>query len=288
MFSTNKPLLAGLFAALLASPLLAQTSSQTGAQTSSARQGTTAATSTAAQQLNSAMMNRLYGGLNATALTGQLPTAPGVGLVGGTVPGTTGTTTQQAIGTTSNTNNPATGPLPSQAGAFQPGTGYTNGISAARPGIITQGTGPAGITSAQQANNALLNQAGLNNNGARNAAAGTASAPATGSFNMGTGVPGTGISTPGTITQGSGYLPSESAPPQFGPGQFNRVYSGLSTSQMPGTLVPGAAGAVQPGQGTNGVQGISPTTAGMNPGLRSGLRQTTPPGGLRQTAPGGR
>jgi hypothetical protein len=304
----NKRLLAATIVAFLASPVLAQTSSTdqtnstnanaTGSAASTNPQGVNATTTQNAQLVNNLLMSRLYGGLNAGVLNGQQTATGGIvnPTTAGTNPGATGTLPAA---------NPTVGTLPSQQGGFQQGAGYTSGVSAAQPGAISQGMGPAAITNAQQTNSAFLNQSGLNNNGARTAPSSTTSvAPATGTFNMGTGVPGSGVSTPGTIVQGSGNPAEQAGQPNLNADAFNSLYSGLGTAQtsipgvtgpssgyLPGTTTPMnmylGNGALWQGR-INGVQQTSPLLQGTTPGVRPGLQGTALPNGLRQTTPGGR
>jgi hypothetical protein len=286
MRCTHKLLLAAAVALLPISMVSAQTSS-TATGTQSTASGTAM---TSGQQTNSALASRLYGGLNATAAGTPLPLASGLGVVGGT--STAGTATNGVSGSTVPTNgtnptvNTAPGTLPSQAGAMQPGTSYPNGISAAQPGTIAQGMGPASITAAQQSNNAQLSRTRLNNNGA---ATGTGTAAVGGTFNMGTGVPGTGMAIPGTIIQGSGNLSPQQAQLQANPALAGRLYGGLGTGQttLQGAAIPGTTNTV----GTTGVQGMGQpaqgTPTGLRTGLNTGLTTSTPPSGLQTVTPGG-
>jgi hypothetical protein len=223
-----KSFLAAGIGALLALPALGQTTnpSATPQNGSTVQQGNNSPGMTVTQSLNNAMFNRLYGGLN-TAVSGT-----GVN-----------------------------GVLPTQGGSLQPG-GANGGLGAPpAPGVVTPGSSTSGIYSAQQANNAAINQiransalstspvqtgtgpatssigtnaaqtAGAAQTGAANNVTGTTgiSAPM-GTFVPGAGVPGTGASTSGTIVQSAGRTGLGNT--QISTAQTNRFFSGLGPTSF--------------------------------------------------------
>jgi hypothetical protein len=120
MTSISKQILVGTLALALAIPCLAQTPA-----------GSSAAP---AQQMNSVQFTRLFGGLNATPLSGPLPVNPAVGLGGGNVAGTGLSNSEMNVGP--NTTTP--GFVSPQTGRFQMGQGLP-GTAVAAPGTIVQG-----------------------------------------------------------------------------------------------------------------------------------------------------
>jgi hypothetical protein len=227
-----KHLLAAGIGALLAVPALGQTTpTTTAAQNPSTVQlAPNNPGLIAAQALTNAQFTRLFGGLSAAVMAN--PNA-----VAGTA---------------------VNGVMPAQGGSLQPGVGNVGLGAPPAPGVVMPGSATAGISSAQQANNAIINQIGVNS-ALSTAPVQTGTGPATaipgvnpaqpgmvnnfpgtgptgmnvpqGTFVPGSGVPGTGVSTPGTIVQSAGRSTIQNA--RIATPQFNRVFGGLTVTQFP-------------------------------------------------------
>lgn len=231
MRSIIKGLLAAGIGTLLAVPALGQTTGTTtaGQTTSNAQLGANNPGVTAAQNLNTALYSRLYGGLNSAVMPTQggslqpggsnvgsgTPPAPGVAVPGSA---TTGIYNAQQA------NNAAINRV-----------GVNSALSTAP---VQTGTGPATAVPGTAYSQPMPNtygQATVNTpRGTVNNFPGTTSTGINvprGTYLPGAGVPGTGMSTPGSIVQSAGQGTIRNA--QIATPQFNRVFGGLSTTQFP-------------------------------------------------------
>jgi hypothetical protein len=260
-----KYLLAAGIGAFLTHPALGQTTTTTTAQNPSTVQlAPNNPGVAAAQALTNAQFNRLFGGLSAAVMANA-----------NAVPGTA-----------------MNGILPTQGGSLQPGVGNAGLGAPPAPGVVVPGSATAGISSAQQANNAFINQIGVNSavstapvqtgTGPTTAIPGVNPAqtpgvaqpgmvnnfPGTSStginvpqwtFVPGSGLPGTGMSTPGTIVQSAGQSTIQNA--RIAAPQFSRVFGGLTVTQFPQSSI----------TTRSGFKTLTPMpTTGVNPGGTTG------------------